>query len=114
MNNAQKYMGSKFYPYNAKSNNCQDYLLAILKESNIGDESDYSFIKQDTKKLFEKTGYLGKISKGLTDLGAKAAITMQGGNLKDIIHRQQRMKKITPSDKFIIDKKKNNNTIVFN
>ena len=46
-------MGSKYFTYSAKDNNCQDFILAVLKANNIGNEEDYSFVKQDTKSLFE-------------------------------------------------------------
>jgi hypothetical protein len=51
---AQSRMGGKrYFSYNAHTNNCQDYILNILEANNIGDESDYAFIKQDIDALFK-------------------------------------------------------------
>lgn len=49
----EKRMGKNYYLYNAVRNNCQDYLMNILLANNIGDETDYKFIKQDVAELFK-------------------------------------------------------------
>ena len=36
MNNTNKRMGSSFFNYSAKSNNCQDFIINILDANNIG------------------------------------------------------------------------------
>lgn len=61
-------MGDKFGPYDAQSNNCQDFLTNIFKANNIGDESDLKFIKQDTKEIFQQ---LPEFSKVLGNLATK-------------------------------------------
>lgn len=66
---------TKFFEYNAVNNNCQDFIMAFLQSSNVGNQSDYSFVKQDTKSLFKKLPYLKNISKGVTDLGAAVGDT---------------------------------------
>lgn len=53
LKNAEQIMGPKYFTYNAISNNCQDYILNLLQSNNIGDQSDYSFIKQDVETLFQ-------------------------------------------------------------
>ena len=62
-------MGDKFGPYNAETNNCQDFITNVFKANNIGDESDFKFIKQDTKEIFSK---LPEFSKTLGNLATKA------------------------------------------
>jgi len=62
-------MGDKFGPYNAETNNCQDFITNVFKANNIGDESDFKFIKQDTKEIFSK---LPEFSKTLGNLTTKA------------------------------------------
>lgn len=62
-------MGDKFGKYDAGQNNCQDFITNIFKANNIGDQSDYDFIKQDTKEIFEK---LPAFSKVLGNLATKA------------------------------------------
>jgi len=47
-------MGNKFGPYDAETNNCQDFLMNIFQANGIGDQSDFNFIKQDTKEIFSK------------------------------------------------------------
>lgn len=81
LENAKRRMGSQFYSYDAVNNNCQDFLLNILQSSGIGDQSDYTFIKQDTAKLFKGLPVLRKIAHATTELGERADIAMQGGQL---------------------------------
>ena len=82
MNNTRKRMGSSFFNYSAKSNNCQDFILNILNANNIGDESNFEFIKQDTDYLFENLPYLRKFSNMVTTLGAKVDILKSGAGTK--------------------------------
>ena len=69
-NTKQKMGKKKFFTYNAVSNNCQDFLLAFLQSNNLGNEPNYTFIKQDTKSLFDGLPVLKKLAKGTTDFGA--------------------------------------------
>jgi len=63
-------MGSANYTnYDADKNNCQNFLLNILEANKIGDESDRTFTKQNTKEIFEK---LPAFSKVLGNLATKA------------------------------------------
>lgn len=82
MNNTRKRMGKNFFPYSAKNNNCQDYILNLFLASNIGSEEDYNFIKQDTKQLFNKLDGLRKVSNSLTGIGAKVNLLMNGGSVR--------------------------------
>lgn len=85
LNNAKNRMGSKYFTYSAKDNNCQDFILAVLQANNIGNEEDYSFVKQDTKSLFEGLSTLRKVSNSITDLGAKINEITTGAGLKNNI-----------------------------
>jgi hypothetical protein len=49
--NTQQYMGSSYFPYSGLRNNCQDFILGILKSNNIKDDNLYNFIKQDIKYI---------------------------------------------------------------
>jgi hypothetical protein len=84
MNNTRKRMGeSNYFNYNSKSNNCQDFILNILKSNNIGDNSDIVFVKQDTDFLFKNLPILQRIANTTTSLGEKVDIITQGaGNKK--------------------------------
>ena len=81
LNNAKNRMGSKYFTYSAKDNNCQDFILAVLQANNIGNQQDYSFVKQDTKTLFENLSTLRKVSNSITDLGAKVNEITQGSGI---------------------------------
>jgi len=84
MTNTEREMGrSKFLGYSAKDNNCQDWLVAVLKSNNIGSGDDISFIKQNTKELFEGLPYLRKLSNTLTNIGAKANAIISGGGINN-------------------------------
>lgn len=78
MSNTRKRMGSKFLNYNAKSNNCQDFIVALMKSNGIGNTQDIDFVKQDTDFLFQNLPYLRKISNTLTTLGARVDVLQQG------------------------------------
>jgi hypothetical protein len=72
LENAKKRMGSKYFLYNSKSNNCQDYLLNLFDGSRIGDIQDREFIKQSTRDIFNKNPkYLKGMAKMVTDLGGR-------------------------------------------
>ena len=72
-NGGLKFMGEHdFYQYNASNNNCQDFLLGLLKGSNLGNESIYSFIKQSSSDIFKNLpGYMKDLSQGITDFAGK-------------------------------------------
>lgn len=84
MNNTNKRMGSSFFNYSAKSNNCQHFIINILNANNIGDESNREFVKQDTDFLFENLPYLRKISNTVTTLGAKVNVITEGAGTKKL------------------------------
>lgn len=73
---ARKHMGdNKFTNYNAKTNNCQDFIIALLEGNGLmpKDPSIREFIKQDAEAIFKKLPKgTAKIAKGVTDFAAKA------------------------------------------
>ena len=81
--NAKNYMGGKFYPYSARDNNCQNFILSVLQASGIGNQQDYEFVKQDTKQLFGEDSFLRKASNTVTDIGARFNVLQQGGDIDD-------------------------------
>jgi hypothetical protein len=100
MNKTEERMGkTEFYGYSARDNNCQDFIVSVLKANGIGDETDQKFVKQDTKSLFENLTFLRKFSNTLTTLGARANVITTGAgynekNDKNIIsHNSIRMPK---------------------
>ena len=80
----KKIQGSKFFNYSAYNNNCQDFIIALLKGSNIGTEQNYNFIKQNTDSLFKGDSFLRKFSNTVTDIGAKANEITTGTGIENI------------------------------
>ena len=74
------YMGPKFIPYHPDSNNCQDFIISILKANGISQGHD--FVKQDTSMIFKNKGWLSGTAKNVTDLGGYADVVLKGGLIK--------------------------------
>lgn len=81
---AKKVLGDKYFKYDASTNNCQAYIMALLKGSGLGTAEDYKFIKQDTEQIFKGLGKTLALSNALTDIGARASVAMYGGKMKKI------------------------------
>lgn len=81
--NARNQMGGLFYPYSARDNNCQNFILNVLQASGIGATHDYEFVKQNTKQLFGENSFLRKASNTITDIGARFNVLQQGGEIYD-------------------------------
>jgi len=79
----EKVLGGKYFKYSAYDNNCQDFIIALLKGSNVGTQSDYDFIKQQTESLFNGDSTLRKVANTVTDLGAKVNEITTGTGLED-------------------------------
>lgn len=83
MENTKKKMGKKFIPYSAKSANCQNFILNVLRANKMDTPELDTFVKQDTDALFEGDGgFLRKFSNTITDLGAKIATIQEGVGIK--------------------------------
>lgn len=83
--------GNKYFNYSAYNNNCQDFILALLKGSSIGNEQDYNFIKQDVKTLFKNNPTLRKISNTVTDIGARANVLLKGSGNNNPLHKGKKI-----------------------
>ncbi len=82
MTNTENYMGKKkFFGYSARDNNCQDFIVALLKSNNIGNEQDIAFVKQNTKELFDKLPFLRKFSNTITTIGARVNVLTTGAGM---------------------------------
>jgi hypothetical protein len=83
MDNTKRKMGKKFIPYSAKSANCQNFILNVLRANDMATPELETFVKQDTDVLFEGDGgFLRQFSNTITDLGAKVATIQEGGAIK--------------------------------
>tara|TARA_R110000765_G_scaffold180900_2_gene286822 strand:+ start:12265 stop:14430 length:2166 start_codon:yes stop_codon:yes gene_type:complete len=83
MANTEPYMKQKFLTYSAKDNNCQDWVMAVLKSNGLGDDAIYSFVKQDTKSLFANDNFLRKVSNTLTDGAGRANTAIFGAGTEE-------------------------------
>jgi hypothetical protein len=76
LDNANKNMGNRFFLYDAFNKNgggnCQDFILSLLKYSDILTPQAQNFILQDAKEILKGLPeYTPYITRGLTDLGAQ-------------------------------------------
>ena len=78
LNGARKIQGSNYFKYNSSSNNCQDFIIAVLKGSSILTDSLSKFIKQDVKSIFKTLPITQKIINTLTNLGGTVDIIKKG------------------------------------
>ena len=71
--NTEKSIGKfDFYQYNAKTNNCQDFLLNILKANGLDNKKYTDFIKQDMETLFQNLpSWSNKFTQFFTDFRSK-------------------------------------------
>lgn len=88
--NTKTRMGSRFFPYNASSNNCQDFILNLLNANGINESEYNSFIKQDTSTLFKDKPYLRKFANTTTDVAGVVNTRVQrtidkGNKVKEMI-----------------------------
>ena len=75
LDNGKKQLGThRFFDYNAWNNNCQDFILGLLKGNGLLNEQDKAFIKQDTDALFKGDKVLKRTADFTTELGERANI----------------------------------------
>ena len=74
----QEFMGNKYFYYQAKNNNCGDYILALFRSNGLLTPDRQAFIKQDVDDLFTK--YSRKLTNTITDI-AGTLNTMKGGQI---------------------------------
>ena len=101
MANTEAMMKQKFLTYSAKDNNCQDFVMAVLQSNGLGDDSIYSFVKQDTKSLFANDNFLRKVSNTLTDVGARANTAIFGAGDKQSLGKIKSNDKVKMANKWI-------------
>lgn len=83
LDNGQRVLGNKYFPYDATKSNCQDYIIGLLKGSSILNSKLQSFVKQDVASLFKDYQNTLKVVKGITDIGS-AVDTIQKGGIRSL------------------------------
>ena len=81
--NGEKFQGDTFWKYHPKTNNCQNFVLSLLKGNNLGDDSLYSFVKQDANQLF--TPLAEKITSGVINLAGRFDVLLKGTGFEDYL-----------------------------
>lgn len=81
MLNTKKKLGSKYIPYNASSNNCQNFILQLLRANNMATPELEEFVKQKTEDIFQDDNFK-KFANTITDLGNRLDIIQQGGDIE--------------------------------
>jgi hypothetical protein len=84
----QRLMGDRYFNYSAFDNNCQDYILAILRANNLWTPDRERFIKQPMEEVIkELPSYTGRLANVATDLAAVANVAIQGrGTASKLLH----------------------------
>mmetsp|Transcript_22325 Transcript_22325/g.48560 ORF Transcript_22325/g.48560 Transcript_22325/m.48560 type:complete len:327 (+) Transcript_22325:60-1040(+) len=74
LDNTKRHMGDiKFSDYCAVTNNCQDFILAVLQSNGLATKELESFIKQDAEAIFNQLPIHTKpVAKALTNTAAVA------------------------------------------
>jgi DNA adenine methylase len=83
LDNGKQIQGKKWFVYNAVTNNCQDFLISVLKGSSILTKDLQDFIKQDVKSLFDTLPISKNIVDVATSIGNKIDIIKKGGIMDD-------------------------------
>ncbi len=81
--NGQQAMGDKYFLYDGFYNNCQDFLLGLLRANGIQDVNSERFIKQPLSELIKRLPWYSYVaSRGLTDLAAVVDVAVYGRGKK--------------------------------
>src|SRR5687768_5264034 len=82
LENGHKSAKTKWFPYNASSSNCQQWIYNICEGNGLLTPEIANFIKQDTKSIFGKMGITRKIANTVVDLGKFGNILQTGGSIE--------------------------------
>lgn len=70
MDNTSRVMGDKFLPYDAFENNCQDFIIGILRANSLSNPELEKFIKQPVGEIVDGLpGYVKTTTKAITTIG---------------------------------------------
>ena len=83
LDRTKSFMGGKFFPYSAYDNNCQVFIASILRANGWANQTNLSFVEQDTKSLFANNSFLRKFANTTTDIAGRFDVLRQGGSLKN-------------------------------
>ena len=78
LNNTKTQMGSNYFIYSARNNNCQDFITNILLANGLDTPELMTFVKQDTIQVFGDMVRFRKFSNTLTDIAGRINVLTQG------------------------------------
>jgi hypothetical protein len=78
IDNTEKAMGDKFLPYNGFNNNCQNFIINVLKANGITEGEE--FVSQKVGGILKDSPYIKKLINFATELGGRYDVIKQGGN----------------------------------
>jgi hypothetical protein len=79
LDNTQKLMGPRYFTYSAFENNCQDFIVAILRANNLWTAARDRFTRQPLEGVVrELPSYTKWIANAATDAAALADVAIQG------------------------------------
>lgn len=112
LNNAEQNMPN-YFMYDAFVNNCQDFILGLLKYNDLLTDEARVFIKQPVDKLLvDLPSYIKPVAKNITDLGGLANVVLEGEGKKKLEKKSQKFEKqlekigMTPSEYLRIAKRR--------
>lgn len=85
LDNTREFMGDNLFSnYDSRRNNCQDFVMAILKSNDLNSPQAQTFVKQDAESVFQKMpAFTDKVAGFFTNIGAVADQLLEGeGSLK--------------------------------
>ena len=84
INNGQLILKDKYFSYNAKTNNCQDFISALLISNNIVNQEYQNFIKQDVNFIFKNNPFLKNLINSLTSIGHRFDVISGNGMINKL------------------------------
>lgn len=72
----------RFFKYDAFKNNCQIFVLSLLKALGMNNGPYIKFVKQDVDDLVKRNPVISPLANVITNIGEKANILINGGSLK--------------------------------
>lgn len=81
LDKTQKQMGSKYFTYSARDNNCGNYIEAVLKANGMNTKETNDFIGQDAKAILKGYPRIAKVLNAITDIAGRANVVMEGGGM---------------------------------
>jgi hypothetical protein len=79
LDGAKQQLGDRMFSYDAFTNNCQDFIVAVLVGSGLASPQNVAWVKQPVEGVLkELPGYTSKVARFATDLGALANVVLEG------------------------------------